>query len=279
MLRPPARRLALGLLAAIAFAAPARSASFSDDFESYAPGSFPSPTWIDVRQVALPNAPIPSAQVIATSDAFGHPTQALQTIDALSPSQGIFTPIAPADEHELAGDLRVDRYGTLGSGASPNGDWPVQLGLSQVLAGSDLCCFPTPQVGIYASTQTQGWRLYSIDAAGNATDLDLDGAASAGSWYRVDLDVDELTGTVRSHIVDIASGLAVVDRTDVIPGWTPTEFDAIAFFDGELSGGDVAGLGSLDKVDYAAVPEPGTLALASLGLLAASFAWRRPYAK
>lgn len=276
MRRARARRLGLYLLAAAAFAGSARSASFSDDFESYAPGSFPSPTWIDVRNVALPHAPLPSAQVIATTDAFGNPTQALQTLDAISPSQGVLTPIASADEHALAGDLRVDRYGTLGSGASTNSDWPVQLGLSQVLFGSDVCCFPTPQVGIYASTQTQGWRLYSIDAAGKATDIDLDGAAVAGTWYRVDLDVDELSGTVRSRIVDIASGVAVVDRTDVIPGWTAPDFDAIAFFDGELSGGDVAGQGSLDNVDYAAVPEPGTLALASLGLLAASFAWRRP---
>jgi hypothetical protein len=276
MYRVLAPKLGLCLLAAAALAAPARSAPFSDDFESYAPGSFPSPTWFDVRSVALPHAPLPSAQVVATTDAFGNPTQALQTLDAVSPSQGILTPIASADEHALAGDLRVDRYGALGPGASPNSDWPVQLGLSQVLFGSDVCCFPTPQVGIYASTQTQGWRLYSIDSAGKATDIDLDGSAVAGTWYRVDLDVDEQSGTVRSRVVDIATGVAVVDRTDAIPGWTATDFDAIAFFDGELSGPSVAGLGSLDNVYYAAVPEPGTLALASLGLLAASFAWRRP---
>jgi hypothetical protein len=278
MHRAAARRLCLCLLASAALAAPARSASVSDNFEGYAPGSFPSPTWSDVRNVAIPNAPVPSAQVVVTTDAFGNTTQALQTLDALSPSQGIYTSIAPASEHDLAGDLRVDRYGTLGPSASPSSDWPAMLGLSQILPGSDVCCFPTPQLGIYASTQTQGWRLYAIDAAGNATDIDLGAAAAAGTWYRVDLDVDELSGSVTSHVVDIASGVSVIDRTDVIPGWTATDFDAIAFFDGELSQPDVAGLGSLDNVSYSAVPEPGTLALVSLGLLAASFAWRRPYA-
>ncbi|HTY17811.1 MAG TPA: PEP-CTERM sorting domain-containing protein [Myxococcota bacterium] len=274
-----ARRLCVCLLAAAALAAPARAASIFDDFESYAPGSFPSPTWSDVRSVALPNAPLPSAQVIATTDAFGHPTQALQTLDAVSPSEGIYTSIDPADQHDLAGDVRVDRYGTLGPGASPSSDWPAMLGLSDIIAGSDVCCFPTPQLGIYASTQTQGWRLYAIDAAGNATDIDLGAAAAVGTWYHVDLDVDALTGSVTSRVVDIATGTLVIDRTDVIPGWTATDFDAIAFFDGELSEPDVAGLGSLDNVSYAAVPEPGTLSLVSLGLVAASLAWRRPYPK
>ena len=272
-----ARRLCLCLIASTALAAPARSASFTDDFESYAPGSFPSPTWSDVRLLAIPYAPVPSAQVVATTDAQGNPTQALQTLDAVSASQGIYTAIAPASEHDLSGDLRVDRYGALGAGAAPNSDWPVQLGLSQILPGSDVCCFPTPQVGIYASTQTEGWRLYSIDSAGNASDIDLGATAVAGTWYRVDLDVDALTGAVASRVFDIASGVLVVDRIDVIPGWTATDFDAIAFFDGELSG--AAGLGSLDNVSYSAVPEPGTLVCLSLGLVAASFAWRRPYAK
>ena len=79
------------ILAAAGTAAPA--ANLSDDFESCAPGSFPSAKWLDAAlpfPVAPPfvNASSPSAAVVATTNAFGAATQALQTADALGVSKG-----------------------------------------------------------------------------------------------------------------------------------------------------------------------------------------------
>jgi hypothetical protein len=66
----------VGLWAITASAAP-----ISDDFESRPLGSFPAGPWLDVAAVvpsATPsdNAPIPSATVVATTDAFGAATKA-----------------------------------------------------------------------------------------------------------------------------------------------------------------------------------------------------------
>jgi hypothetical protein len=263
---------ALLLWSAAVLAPAARATSVSDDFEGDAVGSFPASGWGDVRAVALPNTPIPSASVIATTGPSGEPTQALQTVDAAAPSKGVFAPIAPAAGHALSGDVRVDRYGTPGADATPVSDWPLMLGVSEVIPGSDVCCYPTPQVGLYVSTLTEGFRLYAIDGAGNATDIDLGASALAGTWYRVELGIDPLDGSVHSRVVDASTQDVLLDRTDTLPGWTPAAFDAIDFFAGELSSAASPGLGSLDDVQYAATPEPGTGLLLALGLAGAAAA-------
>jgi hypothetical protein len=64
----------------------------------------------------------------------------------------------------------------------------------------------------------------------------------------------------------------MLDRTDTIPNWTPAAFDAVDFFAEELSSAASPGLGSLDDVQYAATPEPGTGLLLALGLAGAAAA-------
>jgi len=271
-LRLAAAAVALG--AGLLAAPPGRAASFSDDFEAAAAGALP-PGWGDVRGVALPHEPLPSAVVVDTQDAFGQATRALQTVDAAATSRGAFAPIAPAPGHQLSADLRVDAFGSSGPGATATSDWPILFGVAELLFGSDLCCFPTPQVGLYVSTLTGGFRLYAIDGAGQATDVDLGAGAALDTWYHVDLAIDAATGTVHSRISDVLGGTPLVDRQDTLPDWAPADFDVLAFFSGQLSGGASAGRGTIDDVAYAAVPEPGTWALLGLGLLGAGAAARR----
>jgi len=259
----------------LGFGLSAHAGSFADDFETDAPGAFPGGGWGDVRLVALPNHPLPSAQVVETTAASGAPTHALQTVDVVAASRGAFHPIDAAPQQELSADVRVDRFGTTGPGATTVSAWPLLFGVAQILPGSDLCCFPTPQVGLFVSTKTQGFRLYAIDGAGHASDIDLGLAAAAGSWLHVDLGIDVETGIVRSRISDPILHTLLVDRIDAIPNWSPATFDALAFFGGELGAGDGAGQGSLDNVAWAAVPEPGAPTLFGVGLATLSRLRRR----
>ena len=64
-----------------------------ETFKHDAVGSFPN-GWIDAALVDPANpAPKPSAEVVRTTDAFGHPTKALATLPAIADSQGIYRPI------------------------------------------------------------------------------------------------------------------------------------------------------------------------------------------
>jgi hypothetical protein len=273
---PRSRSLAaLGLASGgILLALAAQAAPFSSDFEGDAAGSFPGSGWGDVRFVALPNAPVPSATVVETTNASGAPTHALQTVDAPAVSRGAFRLIDPAPVHALAADVRVDRFGG-GPASTSVSDWPLLVGLASILPGSDLCCFPTAQVGLFVSAKTQGFRLYAIDGAGAASDIDLGLAAPLGTWLHVDLVVDATSGTVRSRITDPVLSSLLLDETRAIPSWSPTDFDVVTFSSGQLSASGTAGLGTLDNVAYAAVPEPGSASLLALGLAAAARLRRR----
>lgn len=240
----------------------------TDDFESYALGAFPSPTWSDVGAVFNNGQILPSAFVVATTNAFGGATQALAIRDQLGSSRGIYAPTDLARFYSLAADIRVDRFAD-NSQAAPS-DWAMQLTFAHNgVASYDV----TPQAGIYASSLTKSWRLFLIGEKNLGADIDLGVLAAVGVWYRVQLDADALTGEFRSRISDVLTGNTLVDNTTVIPNWQPNEafWDSIAFFGGDLSG-TTANLAVVDNVNISssgppAIPEPSTLAMAAIGAL------------
>ena len=264
------RAVLIVMLVMVAHSLPVHAGTITDNFQSYPVGSFPAPQWSDVGAVLPepPVAPLPSATVITTTDAFGNTTQALSTVGALAASKGIFAPIPVSLTYSLAADVRVDRYSDHSD--STTSDWAMQLTFAQVGIRNFAT---TPQAGIYASSLTQGWRLFLISSNGGAAsaDTDLGGAASLGTWYRLELTVDVNTGAFHSRVSDIAQGQLLVDRTDVIPNWQPQDgqFDSFAFFGGELSPDDTVGnVGIVDNVNIVAVavPAPRTVVLVAVGL-------------
>jgi hypothetical protein len=240
----------------------ASASTISDNFESYALGTFPSPTWLDAGvPFADPRTPVPSATVVATTDAFGHPTQALQIANAVSNSRGIYAPVPISSQYSLAADLRVDQYSD--HPESTVADWAMQLTFAN--AGvSNFCC--TPQAGIYASSLTGGWRLF-VSGSVNA-DIDLGVPANVGEWYSVQLSFNVGTATFHSIIMDVATSTVLVNRFDTVTGLNSsnTQYDSIAFFGGEVSSGDtVADVSTVDNINISASPEPSTLLLIGSG--------------
>ncbi len=124
-----ASRNACALLCGVAMTTSASTASAQivDNFESYALGSLPSPTWLDAGAV-LPTGRIPSfpsATVISTLDAFGNSTQAVATVGDLATSKGIYANVPVSTFYLLRADVRVDRYSD--APASTSEDWAMQL--------------------------------------------------------------------------------------------------------------------------------------------------------
>jgi PEP-CTERM motif-containing protein len=236
-----------------------------DDFESYAVGLLPSPLWKDAGAV-LPVGripPFPSGYVISTTDAFGAATKAVTTVGDLATSKGIYADVPISTFYSLHADVRVDRYSDAPD--STVSDWAMQVTFGE--NGVDNWAY-TPQAGIYASSLTQGWRLYVATVSAFA-DIDLGVAATVGTWYTVSQDFDVLTGLFHSRIVDTASGTVLVDQLNLIDGWVPADakFDAFAFFGGDLGQGDTIGnIGVIDNVNVVATPEPSSLALVAIGL-------------
>lgn len=265
------RVVLIAMLPMLAHSLPVHAGTITDNFESYAVGTtFPALQWSDVGAVLPepPVAPLPSATVITTTDAFGNATQALSTVGALAASKGIFAPVPVSLNYSLAADVRVDRYSDHSD--STTSDWAMQLTFAQVGIRNFAT---TPQAGIYASSLTQGWRLFLISSNGGAAfaDIDLGAAANTDTWYRLELTLDVNTGAFHSRVSDIAKAQLLIDRTDVITNWQPQDarFDSFAFFGGELSPDDTVGnIGIVDNVNIVAtpVPEPGTVFLLTTGL-------------
>ena len=242
----------------------ASASTITDNFESYALGAFPSPTWLDVGTLLpSPGTPIPSATVVSTTDAFGHPTQALSIANALASSRGIYATVPLSSTYSLAADIRVDQYSDHPSG--PLNDWAMQLGFEQV-GPYNMCC--NSQAGIYASSLTGGWRLF-VGSNGPGGDIDFGVPATVGTWYRVQLNLDLPTATFHSVIIDVATGNVLVNRFDTFTGLNTsnTQFDSITFFGGELSSSDtIANLAVVDNVTIGTTPEPSTFLLIGSGL-------------
>lgn len=274
-------------LAALAALLVAQHASFAapigvaDDFEDETVGTFPN-GWLDVGALNpdAPNPPLPSSLVVSTTDAFGNPTQALSLVDAVAESQGIYRVVPQSSRYTSRADVRIDRYAGIGQDATTVSDWAIEVGVNRRVGATDFAYLPS--VGVFASTLTQGWRLY-VTTENVYVDLDLGAGAAPGTWYTVEVDLDVFAATVRSLILDTATGNVLVDVTTLLPDFGPWDavvdgvFDVEGFFDGELTGTGPGTLVVIDNVDQSVVPvaEPGTLAVLVLGLAGVGFASRR----
>ena len=277
------RALQLSVAVIIAASGSAVSAaSLSDDFESYALGTFPSAKWLDAAlpfPVASPfvNAAAPSASVVATTDAFGTATQALQTVDALGVSKGIYAAVPLSSNYSLAADIRTLRFANSDPAfVAPAGDWSMELTFSQTGVANFSVA---PQAGLYASSLTHTWRFFLIGSNGGPLDdVDLGVAASVDNWYTVSLDIDAAGGSFHSVIRDTRTDKLLVDLTKSYPSWHANyaAFDSISFFGGEIGAFDPAEAGSttiaaiaqVDNINISAVPEPTSWGLMLTGIAA-----------
>jgi hypothetical protein len=139
----------------------------------------------------------------------------------------------------------------------------MEIGVGKLDGTIDLAY--TPQVGIYASSLTQGWRLYAVGASYlAAADIDLGVPAELNVWYRVQVDLVAATGEVRSQIWNATTNVLLVDHTDFIPQWTPSDgiFDRLMLIDGETTKATtIANLATVDNVVFSSAPPnpPGPL--------------------
>jgi hypothetical protein len=249
----------------------AQAASFIvEDFESQTVGAFPS-GWLDVGQIdPASTAPNPSAVVVSTTDAFGNPTQALSIPDAFAASQGIYQTIPTSPFVNISADVRVDRFSA--PSTRNTADWPIDITLSKLDGTTDLA--HVNSMGVYAASLSETWNGYIV-TDNVFYDPDFGVPVGLGTWYRVELGLDTANGIMTTLITDIALGSVVVDRTDVVPGWTAADgvFDAVSFFDGELTSDENTNLALIDNIQVRAVPEPSGMWLLTAGLALAL--WNR----
>jgi hypothetical protein len=175
--------------------------------------------------------------VIATTNAFGAPTKAVQTINAKHPSQGIYRSIPSLPYVRVSVDLRIDQFGIGSTVAAYDWAWDVAL-LSQ--ANADIAL--RPSMGVFASDLTQGVRTYSagLSAPTEVDDFPLGGSPlSEGVWYQLRAVYDRVQGVIHARVVNLATDQVVVSNTHQIPDWAgqagEPDFTIIGIFDGELS--------------------------------------------
>ena len=253
-------RFALVGLVTLAQNAAAQPVLLDDDFESYQAGSLPDGPWSDVTsRIDAPTVPSPSATVIDTTDAFGNPTRALQTVDAIGTSSGVLAEFAPVAASRLSVDVRIDQFTNVRSGAT----WSIAVGYLQDSAVDDLNL--GPQAVVYAAIGAPTYRVFVFND-GIAYDFAIPGATiTLGSWVNIDLAIDSAIGSLEASVIDPVSGqvLGAVERTFDV--WSPSdaEFDAIALFDGvyRTSGGTRGGQATLDNVVHTVIPAPGGAAV------------------
>ena len=165
----------------------------------------------------------------------------------------------------ISTDARIDQFSD--NSAFATDDWAIDIALVQIQGTTDFAFLP--QMGIFVSALTGTWQSFVIGTDGAIFIEDFFIPALLDTWYRVDLTMDTLNGSMTSLITDIALGTTLLNRTDMIAGWTPADglFDAVAFYGGELTPETTQGnIAIFDNIVVNTVPEPATLALFSLGL-------------
>jgi hypothetical protein len=230
---------------------------------TFTDSSFPT-GWSDTAQVSPDStAPQPSAVVIETTDAFGHPTKALATLPAIADSQGNYRPIESSDFYKTQADFRVDQFSDVDRSViveDPNNpgfllcgcpvgtenlvDWPMQVGFANLDGSTDPSI--APGVGIVASAETHTWHLFA-GTQNIVADVDLGIDVQEGKWYGLETDFDAPDGILHGVVTDIASGDILADKMAFLTDpqysfaggtYDPNVddvFNAEAFIDGEHS--------------------------------------------
>jgi hypothetical protein len=205
----------------------------------------------------------------------------------IAQSKGIYRAIGNSNFYSTNVDVRIDRF----SDFDPNPDlaqcgcppgteiglgWAIQIGFSQLQGTTDPS--HTPTVALLAGARTQTWQL--LAATQNVVaDLDLGVPAVLGKWYGVQLDLDAISASVHTRIVDGSTGSTLLDSvTSLLPfgPWDPAidgQFDIEGFFGGEITAETTPGLAVVDNIDVS-IPEPATMLL-PLSALAIGAALRR----
>lgn len=261
------RLLSVALLACLS--ASSFSFGISEDFESYALGTFPSPTWSDTGLIQpVGNIPNPSSLIERKTTESGTQTHALNFGDYFGYDSGIYTATGPGRFYSVTADIRVDRFGTQAPPSSAS-DWPVAAGFNQFDANETPSGWISIQV--YASTLTKDWRVYGYDGVNSIFDIALGASPDIGVWDRVSFSFDNQTGTIATNIQNLRTGATTVNRTDVLAGWASPTLDTLAFFNGQDSNGDpnaISGLANVDNINANVVPEPASMAALGIGLAA-----------
>jgi hypothetical protein len=242
-----------------------------DDFEGYATGGQAGGIWHDTTDfITNPTNPGPTSSVIATTDAFGNATQAVQ-IDpnGLGTSGGLIGRVGHSPIQHFETDLRLDQQG---NGSAPN--WIAAAGFVQETVQDDFNWMP--QAFIYTTRANHRFRLYvqNQDGQGGASrDFGLGTVLwSFDTWYRLELDVNTETGEFNASVVEIATGDVLVNATRQYAGWNSEmgAYDMISVNDGEMgvNTGTVGNGATIDNLGY--TPAPGSVIILSFGGLLAS---------
>jgi len=199
-----------------------------DSIGTFTDSSFPI-GWLDVAQVTGEStAPQPSAVVIETTDAFGHPTNALATLPNVALSQGIYRPIEPSDFYMTRADVRVDQFSDFDTAVAvedPNNpgfllcgcpvgfesalDWP--MGVTFAFLDGSIDPADAPAAGLIASAETHTWHLFA-GTANVVANIDLGVQVEEGKWYSVETDFNASNGALHGEVIDATTGLTLVDK-------------------------------------------------------------------
>lgn len=250
----------------------AQTVLLEDSFEGYGLGGLPGGPWSDTTsRIAAPTVASPTATIIDTTDAFGNPTRAVQTVDAIGTSSGILSDFSPVNASRVTADVRIDQFTDVRRGAT----WSAAVGFLQDTGTDD---FNTgPQAVVYAPIGAPEYRVFVLND-GNFFDFAIPGADIVlDSWVTIDIAMNAAAGSVQASVSDPVTGRVLGDVTRTFDTWSPADaqYDAVAFFDGEYNtvGGTQGGQATLDNFAHTVIPAPGGVAI--VGAAGVLFSGRR----